>query len=187
MNQRLESRNKVNTEVLDRINTGIGNGANIPKRSDYENKVVVWFNDKADLLKKPIFLDKVVIETLNKADIRADNKVDMKKETNWGNIIVVRFDELITKNGVVIKVLNRINTRDSNRADMTKRPDFKDEVIARIWTKKNTKVSYKLDMFISVDNYFLAFDSTSVSNFFNFIFFGSLATCNPDNILAFYY
>lgn len=135
-----------------------GNGADITKKPDYGDKIVVWPNDKADFSKRLVFLDKVVVKALNKNHTIAGNRVDVKQRTNSKKDTVVWLGRLVTGNKNVAGALNGANTEDSNKTSMTKNLNSKAEVITRI----QSKIDYR-----SADNY--------AENFFS---------CNFIDILA---
>ena len=60
LNQCSQSWDEINAAALDEVNTGAGNRADVTKRPNCGNKVVVQSDDRINSLKKPVFLDGLV-------------------------------------------------------------------------------------------------------------------------------
>lgn len=74
----------------------------------------------------------VVVETLDGKNTAADNKVDIKKRTDFGDNTVIGLGRLITEDKVVSGGSNGVDTRITNTASMIKRFDFEAGVIAGV-------------------------------------------------------
>lgn len=74
----MEFEDEINAKVLDKVETRAGNRVNITKKPDCRNNIIVWLDDKADSSKRPVFLDRVVVGVLDKENISASNRVDMR-------------------------------------------------------------------------------------------------------------
>lgn len=99
------------------------------KRLDYRNKFVAWPNNKANFLKKPFFLNKIVIEALDRNNIATGNKTDVKQIRNSKKIAIVKSSRLVIKYKIITEVLNRMNIRE---ICIIKEINFKGKIIARV-------------------------------------------------------
>lgn len=69
LNQGPESKSEIKAAILDRMNIAASNRVDMTKKSDYKNKVIILFNNRANFLKKLVFLDKI-ITALNQANTK---------------------------------------------------------------------------------------------------------------------
>lgn len=66
-----------------------GNGANITKRQNYKNQIIVKSDYKANSLERSVFLDEVIVEALDSRNIAANNKEQIKQDTNYKDSDVI--------------------------------------------------------------------------------------------------
>lgn len=95
------------------MNIAISNKADVTKIPDYGNRIIAWPDNKTDSLKKPVSLDGVV-RALNRANTRANNKVDMKvldKANTGGNNGVSMIVGIESKDGIVVGVKSKVDNR----------------------------------------------------------------------------
>lgn len=69
---------------------------------------------------KSIFLNRVVIRTLDRIDTGVSIKTYIRKRLNARDKVVAKFDRLIIGDRVITKATNRINTADNNEMGMIK-------------------------------------------------------------------
>lgn len=71
------------------MKTWAGNRANMIKRPDYRNKIIIWPDEKVDFLKRSVFLNKINVGVLNIKNTIFGNKVDVKQEIDSRNGAVI--------------------------------------------------------------------------------------------------
>lgn len=74
----MEFGDKINAKISDRIETRASNKIDIIKKFDCGYGIVTQPNNKVDFLKRPNFLAKIVVGALNKDNIIAANRANMR-------------------------------------------------------------------------------------------------------------
>lgn len=142
-----------------------------------------------------------VVEALDRADIRAGKKADVevsdRVNTEGSNKVCVIMGPH-SKDEVVSRVESKVDTEDSYKLDLF---IFKENHIENLFSYNLANVLANLfgnlsltsinfrssPIFLVFSSHLAAFDNTSGCKFLDFTFLGGPVTCNPGNILAFYY
>lgn len=169
------------------------------KRPDYENGVVTQPNDRTDFLKKLVSLDGVIraldqvnTRASNKANVKASDRADTRGSNGVGMTIGPHFEDEIGR------VKTEVNTGDFYKLDLfifevNHAKNFFSynfaNVLANLFGNLlSTSINFHSSPAFPVSSSHPATsDSISDYKFLDFISSDGLATCNPNNILTFYY